>query len=163
MEMLIGQKIKELRKISGFSQEDLSEQINISRQTISSWENEKTYPDLQSIVLLADTFNITVEKLIGEDVLVMREELSQKSKNKIKRNKDRELINRLTAARLITAVLGGILLFPVYQYFDFFYLIIPVTLLFLTAILTIPIEKLRRKYQLKNYQEVVAFFDEKYQ
>ncbi|MDM7475166.1 helix-turn-helix transcriptional regulator, partial [Lactococcus lactis] len=47
--MIIGQRIKEYRKIYNLSQDDLSEKLFVSRQTISNWETGKTYPDIQII------------------------------------------------------------------------------------------------------------------
>ena len=48
--MMLGQKLKEARIESGLSQENVAEKINVSRQTISNWENEKTYPDIISVI-----------------------------------------------------------------------------------------------------------------
>ena len=48
--MEIGNKINQLRKLSGMTQEQLAEKLNVSRQTISKWESDSTSPDLESIV-----------------------------------------------------------------------------------------------------------------
>lgn len=61
----IGGSIREQREALGMSQEDLARACMVSRQTISNWENGKTLPDVQSLMYLADTFNITVDDLIG--------------------------------------------------------------------------------------------------
>ncbi|WP_455137935.1 helix-turn-helix transcriptional regulator [Thermophilibacter sp.] len=69
--MEVGRHIRELRGRFGLSQDDLAARVYVSRQTISSWENARTYPDLQSLVLLARIFGVTVDSLIEGDVETM--------------------------------------------------------------------------------------------
>lgn len=57
--MDIGKRIREYRKIYNFSQEQLADKIFVSRQTVSNWENDKTYPDIQIIVSLSILFNVS--------------------------------------------------------------------------------------------------------
>lgn len=56
--MNIGNKVHQLRKISGMTQEQLSEKLNVSRQTISKWESGNTSPDLESIVKISKIFHV---------------------------------------------------------------------------------------------------------
>lgn len=69
--MEIGNRIKGCRADAGMSQDDLAARIYVSRQTISSWENNKTYPDVQSLLLLSETFDVSVDSLIKGDVEAM--------------------------------------------------------------------------------------------
>ena len=69
--MELAEQIKQRRIERGMSQEDLAERIYVSRQTISNWENDKTYPDVQSLLLLSVLFDTTVEELIKGDVKAM--------------------------------------------------------------------------------------------
>ena len=62
--MEVGGKIRELRTERGMSQDDLAARVYVSRQTISSWENGKTYPDVQSLLLLSEIFGASVDSLI---------------------------------------------------------------------------------------------------
>lgn len=55
-QMEIGNKINQLRKLSGMTQEQLAEKLNVSRQTISKWESDSTSPDLESIVKISRIF-----------------------------------------------------------------------------------------------------------
>ena len=71
--MEIGSIIREHRKASAMSQDDLAAKVFVSRQTISSWENGKTYPDVQSLLLLSGIFGVTVDSLIKGDVETMNE------------------------------------------------------------------------------------------
>lgn len=65
--MKIGHKLKELRNAHGYTQEELAAILNVSRSTISSWEINRTYPDLSILVSLSELYEITVDQLINED------------------------------------------------------------------------------------------------
>ncbi|WP_288737380.1 helix-turn-helix domain-containing protein [uncultured Enorma sp.] len=71
--MEVGKRIRDERKGAGMSQDDLAARVYVSRQTISSWENDKTYPDVQSLILLSEIFGVTVDSLIKGDVETMTE------------------------------------------------------------------------------------------
>lgn len=62
--MEIGNKIHELRKISGMTQEQLAEKLNVSRQTVSKWESGGTVPDLDSMVRLSKMFYLSLDDLL---------------------------------------------------------------------------------------------------
>lgn len=63
--MTVGEKIQELRKQKGLSQESLGNMLNISRQTVSLWENNQTYPTLDNLLLLKDIFGVSADELLG--------------------------------------------------------------------------------------------------
>lgn len=65
--MNIGGKIQELRKISGMTQEQLAEKLNISRQTVSKWEVGGALPDLESVLKLCGIFQISLDDLLEEE------------------------------------------------------------------------------------------------
>ena len=75
--MEIGRRIRELRTAHGMSQDDLAARVYVSRQTISSWENGKTYPDVQSLLLLSEIFGASVDSLIKGDVEAMNETIDR--------------------------------------------------------------------------------------
>lgn len=75
--MEVGQRIRERRTQAGMSQDDLAARVYVSRQTISSWENGKTYPDVQSLLLLSEIFGATVDSLIKGDVEAMNETIDR--------------------------------------------------------------------------------------
>ncbi len=73
--MNIGEKIHQIRKMSGMTQEELAEKMNVSRQTISKWENGTAAPDLENAVLLCELFQISLDDFLkGERKPVDREE-----------------------------------------------------------------------------------------
>lgn len=100
--MEIGQKLKEARMRSGFTQEDIAEKLNVSRQTISNWENEKSYPDIVNVITLSDLYSISLDDLLkGDDELM---EHLEESTNVVKSNK------KLMGAVVINIVLMVLLI-----------------------------------------------------
>lgn len=78
--MNLGNKIQEIRKKNKMSQEELAEVFNVTRQTISSWENSKSYPDIETLIKLSDKFDISLDILLKEDK-VMIKEIDKERKN----------------------------------------------------------------------------------
>lgn len=72
--MKFHEKLLELRKQRGLSQEELGQELEVSRQTISKWESGQSYPDFQRLVLLSDYFDMTLDELVrGIDVQEVRD------------------------------------------------------------------------------------------
>lgn len=65
--MTLGEKIYELRTQHNLSQGDLANELNVSRQSISKWENGNSTPDLEKIIKLAEIFNISLDELIKNE------------------------------------------------------------------------------------------------
>lgn len=70
--MEIGSKLKEARTKAGLTQEKVAEEIFVSRQTISNWENEKSYPDIISVIKLSDLYDISLDILLKGDEDMMK-------------------------------------------------------------------------------------------
>ena len=85
--MTLGQKLKEIRKRFGLSQESLAEIMNVSRQAITKWESDEGLPDVSNLQELSKVFNLTVDYLLDNDnslpALSMKKELD---KNKYEMN-----------------------------------------------------------------------------
>lgn len=73
-------RLKEQRARLGMSQEQLAEAIFVSRQTISNWETDRTYPDVQSLLLLSNLFEVSIDELIKGDVKEMKSVLTAEAK-----------------------------------------------------------------------------------
>ncbi len=65
--MDIGYKIKNARMKANLTQEQVAEALGVSRQTVSNWENEKTYPDIVSVVKMSDLYHISLDHLLKEE------------------------------------------------------------------------------------------------
>lgn len=64
--MEIGAKIKEARTRTGLTQEQAAEALGVSRKTVSNWENEKTYPDIVSVVKMSDLYAVSLDRLLKD-------------------------------------------------------------------------------------------------
>lgn len=111
--MNIGQKLKEARTQAGLSQEKVSEEIHVSRQTVSNWETEKTYPDVVSLVKLSDLYGISLDELLKGDSKMLQH--LEESTNTVKSNRRLSIIGIVNLVVIIAVLLfigdhGSILL-----------------------------------------------------
>lgn len=65
--MELGNQILGIRKSQGMTQEEFGNLFHVTRQAVSNWEKEKTYPDLQTLVEISNRFHISLDTLIKED------------------------------------------------------------------------------------------------
>ncbi len=65
--MILGEKLSILRKQNGFSQEELAEKLNISRQTVSKWENGLAIPELDGLIALSTLYHISIDRIVKND------------------------------------------------------------------------------------------------
>ena len=101
--MEIGKKLKDARMRSGVTQESVAEKVNVSRQTISNWENEKSYPDITSVIELSNLYSISLDELLKGDEKMM--EHLEESTNVVKSTRKligAILLNIITVILLIT-------------------------------------------------------------
>ena len=101
--MEIGKKLKDARMRSGFTHESVAEKVNVSRQTISNWENEKSYPDIISVIELSNLYSISLDELLKGDEKMM--EHLEESTNVVKSTRKligAILLNIITVILLIT-------------------------------------------------------------
>ena len=73
--MEIGRQIRNYRTKAELSQEQLADLVFVSRQTISNWENDKNYPDIKSLVLLSEVFQVSLDQLVKGDLEKMKTEI----------------------------------------------------------------------------------------
>lgn len=66
---MLGQRINELRTAFGWSQVQLAEKLNISKQTVSNWENENIQPSVEMLVRIAKLFHVSTDYLLGIDAI----------------------------------------------------------------------------------------------
>lgn len=80
MNIEIANRLIELRKKSGLSQEQLAEKLGLSRQAVSKWERAEASPDTDNLICLAKIYNVSLDDLLNSDQSV--EEMLKKSKKK---------------------------------------------------------------------------------
>ena len=65
--MDLGTKLKQARQSRNVTHETLAERLGVSRQTISNWENNRSYPDIVSIIALSDLYGVSLDALLKGD------------------------------------------------------------------------------------------------
>lgn len=102
-DMEIGKKLKEARISSGKTQEQVAGEIQVSRQTISNWETEKSYPDIVSVLRLSELYGVSLDVLLKGDDNMMKH--LEESTNVVRSNQKLMgaiLLNILVIALLIS-------------------------------------------------------------
>ena len=99
--MEIGKKQRNARTRSGFTQEKAAEEIGVARQTISNWENEKSYPDIVSVIRLSTLYSVSLDELLkGDEEMI---DHLEESTNIVNSNK--KLIAAVAANMILLIVL----------------------------------------------------------
>ena len=146
----LGKHIREYRTACGLSQEDLAERIYVSRQTVSNWENDKTYPDVESLLLLSVLFDKTVDELIKGDVKAMKEIIENDAKK----------MQMLALAGMVVAITGVVAAVCGISFWDWG--IVPSCIIGLLVwgigmFMALKVERLKKEHDLVTYRELVAF------
>lgn len=152
MKMEISEQIKNHRMQLQLSQEELAKRIYVSRQTISNWENEKSYPDIPSLLLLSNLFGVPVDELIKGDLKKMKQEINQEEVNAF--NTQGNIFSALVIASILTFV-------PLLVWKGMLGLVLWLPLYLITMLYAFRIEKLKRTNNIHTYKEVVAFSEGK--
>lgn len=66
--MILADKIIQLRKKNGWSQEELAEQMNVSRQAVCKWEGAQSIPDINKLIQLSKLFNVSIDYLLKDEI-----------------------------------------------------------------------------------------------
>ena len=150
--MEIGSQIKKLRNALGLSQEELAEKIYVTRQTISNWENEKSYPDIHSLLALSSIFEISLDQLIKGDIEIMKQEISKEEVRRFNR------MGRLFAVLFFASI---IIFVPLVVFLKIPGIIIWAIFYMVTLVVAFRVEKLKKSNDIHTYKEIVAFSEGK--
>lgn len=150
--MELGKQIRKYRQEAQLSQEDLASRVYVSRQTISNWENDKSYPDVSSLVLLREVFQISLDELIKGDIETMKEVIKKEEIEKM--NRYGVIYTLLLIATAVSAV-------PLFMWLGH-WAIIPWGMIFACAMVyAFKIEKVKKDNDVHTYREIVAFSEGK--
>ena len=150
--MELGKQIKMHRQEAELSQEELANRVYVSRQTILNWENDKSYPDVNSLVLLSEIFQISLDKLIKGDIGVMKEVIQKEEIEKMKR------YGRIYTIMLIVTVVSAVPLFMWLGVWAF----IPWGIIWAVSMyFAFKVEKVKKDNDVQSYKEIVAFSEGK--
>ncbi len=150
--MEISTQIKKYRNAIELSQEDLAEKIYVTRQTISNWENEKSYPDIHSLLLLSSLFNVSLDQLIKGDIEIMKKEINKAEVAEF------NWFGNIFSVLFIVSI---IVFVPLLVFFRIYGVIIWAILYLITLGFGIKVEKLKKNNDLHTYKEIVAFSEGK--
>lgn len=148
--MKLGRQIKELRMNRHCSQQQLADRVFVSRQTISNWETDKNYPDIQSLFFLSEIFGISVDELIKEDLVTMENQVTNQEVNR--------KMTVYTGIMLGAFLLAALSLGLVWVLRDMnFVVLIPVILFVIGGVCSLKVEQLKKSVDLKTFSEILAF------
>lgn len=149
--MELQNRLVELRRERGLSQEALAEKLYVSRQTISNWERGQTYPELNSLLLLATYFDISLDNLIKGDFIEMQQ------------THDEEKCQlRKWLVILGVAIFSSSFIQPIGRFYDIvnFEILSSLILSFICYCL-FRVSRLVRNHQLRTYNEILDFINTK--
>ena len=146
--MELGKRLKELRNQNSMNQDELAERLFVSRQTISSWENDKSYPDIHSLLMISDLFNVSLDTLVKGDIEIMKEQIDQETLRIFKKN------SNLYGILLLVCLVSFI---PLYKWLGLWGLAIWIPLFALTMFFCLQVEKIKKEQDIHSYKEIVAF------
>ena len=159
--MELPEHLKANRKRLGLSQEDVAHAIFVSRQTMSSWENGKTYPDVQSLMLLSRLFGVSIDELVKGDVVSMKEMVS----------KDAVVMERMAVGSVMLILMGIACMVglnavwkdpspvPYMSIGSLAGIVAMVAFWIPSLVLSVRIEKIKKNHDLVTYREISAFMD----
>ena len=146
--MELGKQIKKHGQEVQLSQEELAERVYVSRQTISNWENDKSYPDVNSLVLLSETFQISLDNLIKGDIEVMKDVIQKEEIEKM--NRYGKIYTILLIATAVSAV-------PLFMLLGVWALIPWGIIWGISMYFAFMLEKIKKDNDVQTYKEIVAF------
>jgi len=150
--MELNEQIKKYRAEMNLSQEELAEKIYVTRQSISNWENGKTYPDIHSLLSLSSLFGISLDQLVKGDIEIMKKEINEEEVRKMKQ------YGTIYTILLIITVVSAVPLFMWLGTLAF----IPWVIIFAFAMyFAIKIERVKKDNDIQTYKEIVAFSEGK--
>ena len=149
--MELSKQIKKYRKEQKLSQEDLAEKIHVTRHTISNWERDKNIPDVNSLILLSEIFNTSLDNLVKGDVKVMEKQLNNKRFN----------FNNWAWIMGISSILTAISIGPSLHYFGNLGYIIVILLGTISIYSSFKVEKYKKQNNLFTYKQILDYMNGK--
>ncbi len=150
--MNVGARIKKYREKQNISQDELALKVFVSRQTISNWETNKSFPDIKSLTMLSNIFHVTLDDFIKGDIEEMKRIVS---KEKI------EKFNIMSYIFLVEMLIVMFSAYPLFTLDGYIGVIIWALFFVITFVTAIVIEKFKKKNDIQTYKEIIAFMENK--
>ena len=149
--MDIGSKIRNARNEAGCTQERAAEALGVSRQTVSNWENGQSYPDIQSVLLISEIFDVSVDNLLKGDIEKME---------KIVTEDTQQDINKMIVYARVMVFFYGIMLVsaPILVHLIGLWFLIPYAIEAALGIyFAYKVEGIKKKHDVQTYKEIIRF------
>lgn len=150
--MEVSSQIKKYRQEMNLSQESLAEKIYVTRQTVSSWENGKSYPDIHSLLLLSSLFDVSLDQLIKGDIEIMKKEITRTEIEKF--NKYAVIYSVLFIATVLSII-------PILIWTNPYVFVGAVVLYAVTLWYAFKVERVKKDNNVYTYKEITSFMERK--
>ncbi len=148
--MEFGTRIKKYREHINLSQEELANKIYVSRQTISNWENDKCYPDINSLKLLSSIFDTSIDDLIEEDIERMKKQVNESER------KEYSMLSAFFSVGFLFMITCA---YPCVRFAGIAGIIILIVISSITLFIGIKIESIYKKNDCRTFKEIVTYLD----
>ncbi|HBG6317425.1 TPA: helix-turn-helix transcriptional regulator [Clostridioides difficile] len=149
--MELSKQIKKYRLEANLSQDELAEKIFVSRQTISNWENDKSYPDVKSLLLVSEVFQISLDNLIKGDVARMRKEIDEQERLRFRKD------SIVSTILLLAVILSTV---PLAMLFGWYGIAISVFLAIATLFYGLRVARYEKKYDIETFKDILVLWEQ---
>lgn len=111
------ENLRKIRKENNLSQEQLADKLGVSRQSVSKWESQQAYPEMDKVIQLCNMFNLNIDELLNKDIKEVREE--KENKNRVNKylddflgfiTKTVDMFSSMKAANIIKCIMEQIII-----------------------------------------------------
>lgn len=150
--MDIGKKIKKYREQSNISQDELALKVFVSRQTISNWETNKSYPDIKSLAMLSNIFQVSLDDFIKEDIKEMKRKVDSSQIKKF------NVLNMVFFFEMLIMIISA---YPLFKIDGYIGVIIWFVIFIITLITSVIAERFKKSNNVQTYKEIISFLENK--
>ncbi len=150
--MNVGLRIKKHREKQNISQDELALKVFVSRQTISNWETNKSYPDIKSLTMLSNIFHVTLDDFIKGDIEEMKRIVSKEKIEKF------NIMSYIFLAEMLILMFSA---YPLFKIDGYIGAIIWALFFVITIVTATIIEKFKKNNDIQTYKEIITFMENK--
>ena len=150
--MELSTQVKKYRTKLKLSQEELAEKVYVTRQTVSNWENGKSYPDIHSLLLLSSLFDVSLDQLIKGDIETMKKIVDEQEIKKF---------NHYGTIFTVHFILLILLAVPLFMWLNWYAYVLYGIFFVITMFWALKVEKIKKENDIQTYKEIVAFSEGK--
>lgn len=150
--MNVGLRIKKHREKQNISQDELALKVFVSRQTISNWETNKSYPDIKSLTMLSNIFHVTLDDFIKGDIEEMKRIVSKEKIEKF------NIMSYIFLAEMLILMFSA---YPLFKIDGYIGAIIWALFFVITIVTATIIEKFKKTNDIQTYKEIITFMENK--